>query len=643
MSLAGALLLVAGRPDPVWLCLLGAGTALLYLGANLFVRSAYLDALAEQLREGRLDLASVEAGLGAAEVGRLAELWAELLHQAPTPVSAIAELAPLLAARQTLVPLVEGLSHEDADVRLACVTALASTDTPSAENALLAALEDDDAAVRLTALRALGDEVGSGRLEQCLSDPDPRVCVAAALRLGARGAGVLQKMAASGDAAEALAALTQLPHQLRAHAESRLADRDPRVRAAALGRFAAWARSGDLSLERIEAFLSDESTVVRREAVRAADAILGNDACAPLSRALDDPVRSVRRTASEALARRGDLGVEAAEPLLRQGPWTADAALSVLGRVDSSRARDSLRYELRSRVTGAWENLLSLHALVDEADAHARLLRAAHADGLSRNVRMAFRALRHLEGAEIVASVDRVLRMGTARARGNALELLSNLGDRAASGRLALLLEAAPLEERMRSSGETAAAPKPRAVREHARHSSDRWDRIAVAESEHQSDGEGTMERLLALKQVPLFARLSLDQLESVNRAMRVEHFARGEVVVREGERGNRLYVVLEGEIEIWSSWGTDTAVQLNRLRAVSTFGEMAVLHEQTRTATAVVAEDALLASLDGDRMKELILRMPEISFVILGELVQRALRAEERLRRQNGSEAPSA
>ncbi len=64
-------------------------------------------------------------------------------------------------------------------------------------------------------------------------------------------------------------------------------------------------------------------------------------------------------------------------------------------------------------------------------------------------------------------------------------------------------------------------------------------------------------------------------------------------------------------------------------MRPVSVFGEMAVLYEGTRTATAVASEDSLLTSLDGDRMKELILRMPEISFVIFGELIQRAEVAE--------------
>jgi CRP-like cAMP-binding protein len=139
------------------------------------------------------------------------------------------------------------------------------------------------------------------------------------------------------------------------------------------------------------------------------------------------------------------------------------------------------------------------------------------------------------------------------------------------------------------------------------------------------------MERLLALREVPLFAELRLDQLESIQRAMRDEGYVRGEIVVREGEPGSELYLLLEGEVEVWIDHGLPTERCVNRLAAVSAFGEMAVLDDETRTATIVVAKDARLAVLAGDRLKELILAMPEISFEIFRELIARVRRAERR------------
>jgi CRP-like cAMP-binding protein len=140
------------------------------------------------------------------------------------------------------------------------------------------------------------------------------------------------------------------------------------------------------------------------------------------------------------------------------------------------------------------------------------------------------------------------------------------------------------------------------------------------------------MERLLALREVPIFARLRLDQLESIHRAMRDETYVRGELIVREGEPGHELYLLLEGEVEVWAGWGGPNPKLLNRLSAVSSFGEMAVLDDETRTATIVVAKDARVASLAGDRLKDLVFTMPEIAFEIFREIIARVRRAERRL-----------
>jgi CRP-like cAMP-binding protein len=64
----------------------------------------------------------------------------------------------------------------------------------------------------------------------------------------------------------------------------------------------------------------------------------------------------------------------------------------------------------------------------------------------------------------------------------------------------------------------------------------------------------------------------------------------------------------------------------------VSYFGEMAVLDDETRTATIVVAKDARVASLAGERLKDLVFSMPEIAFEIFPEIIARVRRAERRL-----------
>jgi hypothetical protein len=221
--------------------------------------------------------------------------------------------------------------------------------------------------------------------------------------------------------------------------------------------------------------------------------------------------------------------------------------------------------------------------------------------------------------------------------------VLSNLGDRQAAGLLALLHEGGPVEDRIRGVALLAGRPRSAADVVEAGHAAaDPWIRDAAAAVAAADQGEhGTMERLLALREVPIFARLRLDQLESVHRAMRDATFVRGELIVREGDPGHELYLLLEGEVEVWTGWGGPNPKLLNRLEAVSYFGEMAVLDDETRTATVVVARDARVASLAGERLKELVFSMPEIAFEIFREIIARVRRAERRL--SQGDEALDA
>jgi CRP-like cAMP-binding protein len=67
-------------------------------------------------------------------------------------------------------------------------------------------------------------------------------------------------------------------------------------------------------------------------------------------------------------------------------------------------------------------------------------------------------------------------------------------------------------------------------------------------------------------------------------------------------------------------------------MAAGSYFGEMAILSDEPRSATAVVSKPARLLSLRGEPLKELILDMPEISFEIFRVLTARVKAAEGRL-----------
>jgi CRP-like cAMP-binding protein len=146
------------------------------------------------------------------------------------------------------------------------------------------------------------------------------------------------------------------------------------------------------------------------------------------------------------------------------------------------------------------------------------------------------------------------------------------------------------------------------------------------------------MERLLALKQVELLGQLSLEELEAVAQRAQEAEYLPGELIVREGDPGDRLYLLLEGEVRVVKGYETPNELPLGTMRAVDYFGEMAVLSDEPRAATILAACPARLLSLDGGSFRELILQHPEISFSIFRVLTARLRAAESRL--AGGSEA---
>jgi hypothetical protein len=633
MSGAGVMLLVIETPDARALALLGAGAALIYLIANLGASSAYLNALVEGIRSGRLDLGDLDDEIGDRDAVRLASLCRELLNaESVRPSRSLLQLIASLGQRGIAEPLVFGLSHPLAPVRAACARALADA---GPHPALHAALGDPDAEVRLAALAALPVDA-EAELAPLLADPDPRVRAAAAAHAPAN-AGHLVDMLERGDREEQLAALAVAGESHAALIAHFASAADPMLCAAAFERLAAVApdRVPETALTRA---LDAEDAGVRRAALRAYAQWPGRKPHDRIASALRDPAADVRGCAVEALTAAGAAGVEAAVPFLGdESETTAGAAFEVVAGGNHPRRRRFLSSALRQRVGRAWQALVGIEFLADDEPA-ARFLRLAVADGLVRERRVAFRALELLESPRVVRRVDRALRFGSARSRGDALEILSNLGDRAAARLLVLMHEPGPIDERAAGIAAEVALPKSRAAfLAEAGRSQDRWIRMAVAAGERpvgETPGpeSAVMERLLALKRVPLFENLSLDQLEAVLRLAGDATFLPDEVIVRQGDRGGELYLVLEGVVEAWLDHGGTNPQLLSTMPAGSYFGEIAILDDEPRSATVVAREPAQLLTLDGDSLKALLLQMPEIAFELLRVMTARVRASERRL-----------
>jgi CRP-like cAMP-binding protein len=114
-----------------------------------------------------------------------------------------------------------------------------------------------------------------------------------------------------------------------------------------------------------------------------------------------------------------------------------------------------------------------------------------------------------------------------------------------------------------------------------------------------------------ALQNVPIFAGLNEAALNLLwDRAKEVKAPA-GEVVVREGETGNRLFVVGKGQVRVCKHFGQVGEVELAKLAPGNFFGEMCILETLPRSATVQAITDATLYTLTSLSFYHLYEQMP--------------------------------
>ncbi|MGD2138220.1 MAG: cyclic nucleotide-binding domain-containing protein [Gammaproteobacteria bacterium] len=139
-------------------------------------------------------------------------------------------------------------------------------------------------------------------------------------------------------------------------------------------------------------------------------------------------------------------------------------------------------------------------------------------------------------------------------------------------------------------------------------------------------------ERLVLLKQSPVFSRVPTDDLRIVAQAMEEQQYFAGERIFEINEQGDQLYILVSGRIGLTHSPGSQDKNYFATLGAGDILGEMNLLDDLPRSATAHVLEDTTVLALEKTRLKGLIQSYPEISIGILRSLSLRLREVNARL-----------
>jgi hypothetical protein len=121
------------------------------------------------------------------------------------------------------------------------------------------------------------------------------------------------------------------------------------------------------------------------------------------------------------------------------------------------------------------------------------------------------------------------------------------------------------------------------------------------------------------LRSMPLFRPLPPPELEGVARAMEPLAARAGDVLIREGDPGDRFYAIADGAVTVSTAAGFTT-----ELARGDGFGEIALLNDTPRTATVTAKTDASLYALSSDDFLTAVTGMADVQRAARGLVAQR-------------------
>ena len=128
-----------------------------------------------------------------------------------------------------------------------------------------------------------------------------------------------------------------------------------------------------------------------------------------------------------------------------------------------------------------------------------------------------------------------------------------------------------------------------------------------------------TVEKVLFLKRVPLFAGVPTRDLVQVAGIAEEVLCEPEERIITEGEQGNAMFLIVEGEVAIHRG-----GQRLASLRVQDCFGEMSILDNEPRSASATALTDCLLLKVDQDHFHTILNQNADVALAIIRTLTRR-------------------
>jgi len=123
------------------------------------------------------------------------------------------------------------------------------------------------------------------------------------------------------------------------------------------------------------------------------------------------------------------------------------------------------------------------------------------------------------------------------------------------------------------------------------------------------------------LAEVDLFKLLDENELAELASVIDSETVAGGQIIFNAGELGDALYIVRSGEVELFVQDTAGQKIVLTTSEPNDIFGELSMLDERPRSATAMALDDTELLMLDREDLLLLFRKQPDAALNMLAAL----------------------
>ncbi len=140
------------------------------------------------------------------------------------------------------------------------------------------------------------------------------------------------------------------------------------------------------------------------------------------------------------------------------------------------------------------------------------------------------------------------------------------------------------------------------------------------------------------LRNIPLFAGLPMPRLKLIAYTAEVVRFAPGEVIVQQGDAADAVYILTEGEAEVWLRDPDGVEINLATMGPNSLIGETAVICKGRRTATVRARDRVTTFKISDKVFLDLLRQSSEIGMQVIKVLAERLERTSRARLPQAGS-----